>query len=163
MAGTILVAVDFEDPSRRALALAKELAPDLEADLCLCHVYELPLYTYPGIEPQILPDFRREVTLAAGRALAQLAEEHGITRTALREGDTAREIVAAAREEGATLIAMGTSGRTGIAHAVLGSVAEKVIRESEIPVLTVRGVTMGPRAAPNPGPALPAHPGGKRP
>jgi nucleotide-binding universal stress UspA family protein len=49
-----------------------------------------------------------------------------------------REIIAAAREEEADLIVMGTHGRTGLAHALIGSVAEKVVRKAPCPVLTVR-------------------------
>jgi nucleotide-binding universal stress UspA family protein len=48
------------------------------------------------------------------------------------------EILTVARELGASMIAMGTHGRRGLAHAVLGSIAERVVRRSPIPVLTVR-------------------------
>jgi nucleotide-binding universal stress UspA family protein len=138
MATTILVAVDFEDASGRAVALAKDLAGPLGATLALCHVYELPLYTYPGLEPQLLPELRREVMAAAKRAITDLAQEHGIQRAILREGEPAREIIAAAHEEGASMIVVGTHGRRGLSHLLLGSVAEKVVRSSDIPVVTVR-------------------------
>lgn len=138
MATTLLVAVDFEEASRRAIALAKDLAAPLGAELVLVHVYTLPVYTYPGLEPSILPGFHGEVTRAAGRALEALAADVGIGNTMLREGDPVTEILAAARAKGAAMIVMGTHGRRGFAHALLGSVAEKIIRQSEIPVLTVR-------------------------
>jgi nucleotide-binding universal stress UspA family protein len=138
MATTLLVAVDFEEASRRAIELAKELAAPLGAQVSLVHVYTLPVYTYPGLEPSILPGFHHEVTTAARRALDTLAEDVGIADAVLREGDPVTEILAAARERGATMIVMGTHGRRGFAHALLGSVAEKIIRQSEIPVLTVR-------------------------
>jgi nucleotide-binding universal stress UspA family protein len=138
MSTTLLCAVDFEQASRRAVDLARELAGPLGAELCLMHVYQLPVYTYPGLEPQILPDLMRDITLAAGKALEQLAAEVGVARTILREGDPAQSILEGAREVGATMIVMGTHGRRGLSRALVGSVAEKVVRESEIPVLTVR-------------------------
>jgi nucleotide-binding universal stress UspA family protein len=138
MATTLLVAVDFEEASRQAIAYAKQLAAPLGATLALVHVYQLPVYTYPGLEPTILPGFHGEVTVAARRALEQLAADEGIERSLLREGDASTEILAAARECAATMIIMGTHGRRGLAHALLGSVAEKVIRQSDVPVLTLR-------------------------
>lgn len=138
MATTILIAVDFEGSSRRAIDVAKQLAPALDAELVLVHAYELPVYTYPGLEPMILPGFHGEVTQAARRALTALSDEVGIPSTMLRDGNPVRELLAAAKERHASMIVMGTHGRKGISHALLGSVAEKVIRQSEIPVLTVR-------------------------
>jgi len=138
MATTILVAVDFEEPSGRAIEMARELAGPLGAELCLLHAYQLPLYTYPSLEPQILPELLLEVPRAARHALEQLAAAVGVARTLLREGDPAAAILAAASEVGAKMIVMGTHGRRGLTHALLGSVAEKVVRRSEIPVLTVR-------------------------
>lgn len=138
MATTIVIAVDFEDASRRAIDLAKELAAPLGATLVLVHAYALPVYTYPGLEPSILPGFHHEVTTAARNALDALSADVGVPSAVLRDGDPAREILAFARERRASMIVMGTHGRRGLAHALLGSVAEKVIRDSEIPVLTVR-------------------------
>jgi nucleotide-binding universal stress UspA family protein len=138
MATIVLVAVDFEEASRRAIEVARTLAAPLGAELCLLHVYRLPIYTYPGFEPQSLPALIREISTAAAGALAQLAAAVSVTRTLLREGEPAAEILAAAREEHALLIAMGTHGRRGLAHALLGSVAERVVRDSDVPVLTVR-------------------------
>jgi nucleotide-binding universal stress UspA family protein len=138
MSTTLLCAVDFEPASRRAIDLAREIAKPLGAELCLLHVYQLPVYTYPGLEPQILPELLRDIIAAAGKALQQLAADVGVPRTLLREGDPARGILEGAREVGAAMIVMGTHGRRGLSHALLGSVAEKVVRESEIPVLTVR-------------------------
>jgi nucleotide-binding universal stress UspA family protein len=138
MAITILVAVDFEDASQRAIDIARELAGPLGAELCLLHVYQLPLYTYPSLEPQILPELLTEIPRAAGHALDQLAAGVGVKRTLLREGDAAAAILSAAREVEAKMIVMGTHGRRGLSHVLLGSVAEKVVRQSDVPVLTVR-------------------------
>jgi nucleotide-binding universal stress UspA family protein len=136
--GLILVAVDFEAASRQALELAKELARGLGAEVALAHVYALPVYSYPSLDPGVVPTVIAQVTDAAQRALDEFARSEGISRTVVRGGDTASEILAAARELGATMIAMGTHGRHGIVHALLGSIAERVARRSPIPVLTVR-------------------------
>ena len=133
----VLVAVDFEEASRRAIEVARSLAGPLGAELCLLPVYQLPVYTYPGFEPSSLPLLTQEISLAAAGALDELAAAVSVSRTLLREGEPAAEILAAAREVGAVMIAMGTHGRRGLAHALLGSVAEKVVRESDVPVLTV--------------------------
>jgi nucleotide-binding universal stress UspA family protein len=138
MSTTLLCAVDFEPASRRAIDLAREIAKPLGAEICLLHVYQLPVYTYPGLEPQILPELLRDIIAAAGKALEELAADVGIPRTLLLEGEPARGILEGARQVGAAMIVMGTHGRRGLSHALLGSVAEKVVRESEIPVLTVR-------------------------
>jgi nucleotide-binding universal stress UspA family protein len=57
----------------------------------------------------------------------------------VRDGDTFQEILGAAKELESDVIVMGTHGRTGLAHLLIGSVAEKVVRKSPIPVMTVRG------------------------
>ncbi len=133
----ILVPVDFEAASTKALATAKDLAARFGVEVVLVHVYQLPVYTYPGLEPTLLPGFHTEVTAAAQRALNDLAQKEN-ARGVLREGDPSTEILAAAEELGAAMIVMGTHGRTGLSHLFLGSVAEKVVRKSQVPVLTVR-------------------------
>jgi nucleotide-binding universal stress UspA family protein len=137
-ASVILVPVDFEEASRKALELATDLGSKLGNEVVLLHVYQLPVYTYPGLEPTLLPGFHAEVSAAASRALQQLAAQTGGLRAVLREGDPAGEILAVAEEEKVKMIVMGTHGRRGFAHLFLGSVAEKVIRKSAVPVLTVR-------------------------
>ena len=59
-------------------------------------------------------------------------------RTLLRDGEAHEQVLACAKEVGADLVVMGTHGHTGLKHAFLGSTAEKVVRLSECPVLTVR-------------------------
>src|SRR5262245_5117490 len=73
----LLVAVDFEQVSLKALELAKELAPKLGSEVVLVHVYQLPIYTYPGLEPTLVPGFHTEVMAAARRALEELAVSAG--------------------------------------------------------------------------------------
>jgi nucleotide-binding universal stress UspA family protein len=136
--GLIVVPTDFEDASMKALELAKDLAGRVDAEVALVHVYALPVYTYPGLEPALLPGFHSEVMAAARRALEQLGAAQGGLKTVLREGDAATEILDVAKELGARFIVMGTHGRKGLSHFFLGSVAERVVRRSAIPVMTVR-------------------------
>ncbi len=134
----ILVPVDFEAASTKALQIAKDLAARLGGEVVIAHVYQLPVYTYPGLEPSIMPGFHAEVTSAAERAVSALAQQEGNLRAVLRQGDPATEILAAAEELKASMIVMGTHGRQGLAHLILGSVAERVLRKSSVPVLSVR-------------------------
>lgn len=134
----ILVPVDFEAASTKALQIAKDLAARLGGEVGIAHVYQLPVYTYPGLEPSIMPGFHAEVTSAAERAVSALAQQEGNLRAVLRQGDPATEILAAAEELKASMIVMGTHGRQGLAHLILGSVAERVLRKSSVPVLSVR-------------------------
>jgi nucleotide-binding universal stress UspA family protein len=137
-ADVLVVPVDFEKASLKALEVAKDLAARLGAEVVLIHVYQVPLFTYPGLEPSLLPTFTVEIASAAKRALEKLATSSGGLRAVLREGDPTTEILATAKELGAQMIVMGTHGRSGLAHIFLGSVAEKVMRESPLPVMTIR-------------------------
>lgn len=134
----ILVPIDFEPASLKALSIAKDLAARLGGEIVVVHVYQLPVYTYPGLEPSLMPGFHAEVTSAAERAVASLAQQEGNLRAVLRQGDPATEILNAAEELKASMIVMGTHGRQGLAHLILGSVAERVLRKSNVPVLSVR-------------------------
>jgi nucleotide-binding universal stress UspA family protein len=137
-AGVIVVAVDFEKASLKALEVAKELGRAMGADIVIAHVYQVPMFTYPGLEPALLPTFNAEISTAAKRAVEELAASQGGLRAVLREGDPSTELLAIANELKARMLVMGTHGRSGFAHLFLGSVAEKVMRHSTIPVLTVR-------------------------
>jgi nucleotide-binding universal stress UspA family protein len=134
----LLVPFDFESASERALEFAKSFAARLGDEVVLVHVYQLPVYTYPGFEPLAAPAYYPEIAAAAQRALEAACQQAGGVRGLLREGDPAREILAAVQETGAELVVMGTHGRRGLAHLLLGSVTEKVVRASPVPVVTVR-------------------------
>ncbi len=134
---TLLVPVDFQDASLDALAAARELAGRLDLAIVLLHVYTIPVVVYPGFDPIVTPGLPAEIAAAAKTSLENLAAEHGIPTTLLRAGDAATEILRAIDELKPALVAMGTHGRKGLAHLLLGSVAEKVIRSSTVPVLTV--------------------------
>jgi nucleotide-binding universal stress UspA family protein len=146
---TILVPIDFQDASLDALAIARNFARRLGLEVVLLHVYSVPVAVYPGFDPIIAPGLPEELSAAAKTALEKLAAEQGGLRTILRAGDPVTEIIETIDQTKPAMVAMGTHGRKGLAHFFLGSVAEKVIRSSRVPVLTVP-VREHPAAAPAP-------------
>jgi nucleotide-binding universal stress UspA family protein len=137
----LLVAVDSDGSSDRAVAIAVDLAGRYDAALTLLHAYELPAYVYPGPAP-LSVDLLALLRDAAQSYLdAKLADvKHAIPSAAavLRAGNPAQEILASVLETHADLVVIGTHGRRGVARGILGSVAEKVVRLCPVPVLTVR-------------------------
>ncbi len=138
MANVILVAVDFDEGSLDALETAKQLGRELSAELVLLHVYRAPFYVYPDLDPTLAQDLRAEIGAAAKRSLDQLAASAGAPRRILREGDPTEQILAAIDELKPLMVVMGTHGRRGLARVFMGSVAERVVRRSPVPVMTVR-------------------------
>ena len=138
----ILVPTDFSDHSNRALDYAVELATKLDAEVHVVHVYEIPFLSVPDAPWVITSDVVQSIESASRGALERLIKNRGGAKIKpmLRSGDARAQIEAACAEVGADLIVMGTHGRRGIAHALLGSVAEYVMRTAAIPVLTVRAV-----------------------
>ena len=141
---TILCPTDFSDVSEHAVTYARDLAEKLGAKLLLVHVYELFRLALP-VEGAVAapPSWAGELSDRWQRMLEDTATRHRdasdkvpIT-TFLRVGRAAEEAVNVAKSEGADLIVIGTHGRTGPAHLILGSVAERVVRTSPVPVLTV--------------------------
>lgn len=133
----VLVPVDYEPASLAALETARELAPRIGCEITLIHIYNVPAVAYPGFDPVVAPTVPGEIARIARTALENFAAEQGIAHTMLREGDPATEILRAVEELSPALVAMGTHGRSGLAHLFVGSVAEKVVRGSRAPVLTV--------------------------
>jgi nucleotide-binding universal stress UspA family protein len=128
----ILVPTDFSPCSLHALRYAEELARRFGAELILLHVdFALTIYDLPDSSPPV-----------GGQAVERavnLMRTHGLRARGLcHHGIPADEIVRSAAAEHADVIVMGTHGRTGLKHAVLGSVAESVIRTATCPVMTVR-------------------------
>src|SRR5579871_4351661 len=141
----ILVATDFGEASDAALAYGRELARTFEADLELVHVVENILSRGFGAEGYVAayPELQQEVEYAAERQLnATLSvEDREVLRTKavlLKSNAPAYTIVDYAKEHDFDLIIMGTHGRGAIAHLLMGSVAERVVRTAPCPVLTVR-------------------------
>jgi nucleotide-binding universal stress UspA family protein len=138
----ILVPTDFSDPSAEALGTAIALAKEAGAAVDLVHVaVEASFALPPPIDVATVPiDMARvmeRVTdgLRVEEARVRAAGLH--CETAMLVGRPDAEIVARATATGAELIVMGTHGRSGLAHALLGSVAERVVQHSLCPVLIV--------------------------
>lgn len=138
----ILVPTDFSAGSEAATEQALSLAQKFAASVTLFHVYQVPTYVFPDgssfvAGPEVTARIERGVedSLAAAARAAQ--QKSGVpVETASAIGTPFEEILRAA--EGCDLVVMGTHGRTGLRHLLLGSVAEKVVRHAHCPVLTVR-------------------------
>jgi universal stress protein A len=140
----ILAPTDFSDIADAALVYAKTLADHLDASLHLIHVFSDPydVASYTPEHPVLVAPERRERALQdAWDSLRQRLDANETTRfsgtCAVVMGLTAMEIVRYARGQNIDLIVMGTHGRRGVAHLLLGSVAEYVVRIAPCPVLTV--------------------------
>jgi nucleotide-binding universal stress UspA family protein len=136
----VLVPTDFGEASNEALNLALGLAAAFESKVTLLHVTLFQPYYYlayaegvawPAGELEIRA--KMELDAAVGNAKQRWAK----IEAALVGGEPWTEILNAAKERGADLIVMGTHGRRGLSRVFLGSVAEKVVRLSPVPVMTV--------------------------
>ena len=141
----ILIPLDFSPPSDRALGYARALATEFGAPLYLLHVIEDRLMTGPwpaevylGELPKLREDLVKEAERRMLGCLESLAAE-GIQATGeVLIGGPSHVIIEQANNVHADLIVMGTHGRTGITHLLIGSVAERVIRHAPCPVFVVR-------------------------
>src|SRR5690606_5334586 len=98
------------------------------------------VYALPDGAMMAGPEFTTRITTESQKALTELCQARApgvTTKTHLIEGIPYREIVRMAEELGAGLIVVGTHGRTGLRHLLLGSVAERVVRSAKVPVITV--------------------------
>jgi len=138
----ILCPVDFSAASEGALRAAAVLAKQLGGTLTLLHVDVVPGSATPEGLLETPPALAADLTAPADRPLVEwkaLAERLGAARVeAVRSvGQPAQEILALARRERCDLLVLGTHGRTGLGHLLLGSVAEQVVRQAPCPVLTL--------------------------
>lgn len=147
----ILLATDFSPCSQGAVRHALSLALALSAEVAILHAIDLPAGMSPGvaIHPDH-PDDGDSPALSVGdyvggaarrslRELIALFQEVGVKATALVEfGPVAEVICAKAQEVGAGLVVVGTHGRSGLRRMILGSIAERLVRTCQVPVLTVR-------------------------
>lgn len=141
----ILVPVDFSPHADRGFRYAATLAHSLGAKLALLYVVEDPFVTgawNSEIVVANVPELLDNLIADAQRQLGTLKESAaamGVTaETTVVTGRPAQAIIDHATEGGFDLIVMGTHGRTGISHVVMGSVAERVLRKAPCPVLTVK-------------------------
>jgi nucleotide-binding universal stress UspA family protein len=144
---TILVPHDFSASANHAAAIARDEAKLHGARLVLLHVIELPYQLGPDaviVPPETgTPISVRDYAVQSAEAhlndIAARLGKDGVTATGLiKIGNAIDEIGHAVEEAGADLIVMGTHGRTGLRHLVMGSVAERVVRGAKVPVLTIR-------------------------
>jgi nucleotide-binding universal stress UspA family protein len=140
---SILVPIDFTETSDKALDFALDLAEKLSAKVTVMHAYEIPVLGFPDGALVATVDVATRIQEAAKKGLdaaVALRTAKGAKLTSiLREGNAWEEIKAVAEELHVDLIVIGTHARRGIARALLGSVAENVIRTVKLPVLTIHG------------------------
>jgi nucleotide-binding universal stress UspA family protein len=138
----ILVATDFSDSSRQALEHALSIAERFGSELTLVHSWEAPNYSYAAglyLPVDVVAPIERAALARLEEATTELKARFPAAKSVLRAGVPWEEVLAAATQLKADLIVMGTHGRRGLERALLGSVAEKVVRMSRVPVLTVHG------------------------
>jgi nucleotide-binding universal stress UspA family protein len=144
---TILVPHDFSASANHATAIARDEAKLHGGTIVLLHVIELPQQLGP--DAVIVPDatgapisvkqYAIQSTEAHLQDIADRLAKDGVTATGvIKVGNPVDEINSAVDEHKIDLVVMGTHGRTGIRHLIAGSVTERVVRSSRVPVLTIR-------------------------
>ncbi|MFZ5863827.1 MAG: universal stress protein [Nitrospirota bacterium] len=143
----ILVAADFSACSRAAVDYAVAFAERVGAEVEIVHVFERPVYFDVGVShslqlqhnvEQWIGEMRQEATRQLDALAREIRSRIPGARATMREGTAVDEILKAAQGSSADLIIIGTHGRTGLPHVLLGSVAERVVRGAACPVLTIR-------------------------
>ena len=141
---TLLVPVDFGEASDRAVDYAIDLARACSATVIVAHVYKVPVIGFPDAPILASQEIANRIRSSAEAGLCSLIDRfsgRGVELSGLLEEEEAHAgILAVAEKMHADLIVMGTHGRKGVPRALLGSVAEKVVRTSPCPVLTVHAV-----------------------
>ncbi len=136
----ILVPTDGSKAAVDAAETAFDLAEQLDAEITVLSVVEDALvddkiYGNPPADVERV----REIATNAAEDIAERAEERGITADpVVVKGDPATEILEQAENADVDMIAMGTHGRSGIDRVLLGSVADKIVRQADVPVFTAR-------------------------
>lgn len=141
----ILLATDFSENAAYAMPYARDLALTFGAQVDIVHVHQPPVYTgafvYGSIDvPAGYADEIRKVLYARLQEQRNKLGTDIEATTALLEGVPFKELIRHAIENNVDLIVMSTHGHTGLKHVLLGSTAERVVREAPCPVMTVRPV-----------------------
>jgi nucleotide-binding universal stress UspA family protein len=138
---SIVCAIDFSEPSSRALTHALALAKRLGAKVVAVHAWQLPVYAVPDGVAVFGPEVVAEITEGLQKQLAATLETHrteGVTLEGkLVAGSPVEAVLEIAKELSAEYVVIGTHGRTGVARFVIGSVAERLVRLSTVPVVVV--------------------------
>lgn len=151
----ILVPTDFSAPSRAALDYAAEFARPLGAAIDVLHVWEVPVFVPPSMLPDagvadlsLIDIYRKNAEASLAEFVAEAKAREIPVRASFAElGPVPHTIAEFARRREYDLIVIGTHGRTGLAHVVIGSVAERVVRSAHCPVLAVRATNVPKPAA----------------
>jgi nucleotide-binding universal stress UspA family protein len=138
----ILCSVDFSDPSREALRLACTLAREAKGTLTIAHAWDVSAFAFVG-EGVLLTSLYEDIPAAAEKELVawkREAEALGAPSVATRllQGATWAEVVELLEREPFDAVVVGTHGRTGVKRAVIGSVAEKIVRHAPCTVIVAR-------------------------
>ncbi|MFQ5956606.1 MAG: universal stress protein [Candidatus Brocadiales bacterium] len=137
---SVLCAVDYSKCSLEALAYATHFALKNSATLFLLYVIDVrhfddfPPFEFPGPESETVRRMKKELALKVSDDVRSKID----VDTIVTAGIPVQKILNVAREKDVDMIVMGTHGRTGIAHTVMGSVAANVLKKSSCPVLTIR-------------------------
>ncbi len=142
---TVLVATDLGEAADSALRFGRGLARRFGASLHVLNVVENFYVTTFGAETYavLMPEMQRSLETSAQQRLDHVLRRNDVsgpptTPVVMTSGSPAYAIVDYAREHDVNLIVLGTHGRTGLSHVMMGSVAEKVVRLAPCPVLTIR-------------------------
>jgi len=140
---TILAAIDFSDSSDNAFQMALSMAKSFSARLLVLHVITEPVDLRGFYVPHIsFAKLEEEIEEGAKKMMESFCRQnmHDFKNfeSLLVSGLPYEQIIAQADEKSADLIVIGTHGRAGLDHVLFGSTAEKVVRKSKVPVLTVR-------------------------
>ena len=137
----ILVPTDFGEPSEAALDTAIAYARVFGSEIVLMHAFEIPIVGFPdGAMTATAPLTSRILEGAQVGLDRQIKAREGcgvVIRGMIKQGDAYHMVNETAEEVSAGLIAIGTHGRKGLSRALIGSVAEKVVRSATVPVLAV--------------------------
>lgn len=135
----ILVATDFGEPAEHALEYALMLAKALGAKVIVFHAFYVPpLVTGNGLYvPMPIGDWFRDAEKNLNAVVESAKKQWSAVDAVIVEGEPRAAIIKAIEAQKAELLIIGTHGRRGVAHLILGSVAERVVRTSPVPVLTI--------------------------
>lgn len=142
----VLVPTDFSEPAETALKYGKAFCESFGASLHLIHALDEGALVYPWTSPDGMPialgearsEMEHMVNDRLNRILTDADRQKYSAHVSMVCGNPFAEIVEYAKSQNIDLIVMGTHGRGPIAHMLMGSVAEKVVRKAPCPVLTVR-------------------------
>lgn len=133
----ILVPLDFSSPAEQALDYAMELVEKFQARLTLLHVIHIPVTSEVNLTAY-LAEMDTSAQFGMDEYLKRIETAGHTVETIIQRGTPWHEIIETAKTQHVDLIVMGTHGRTGFQHFMLGSVAEKVVRLAPCTVMVTR-------------------------